>query len=245
LQPAGVVSDTYTVSSGPFIISIKSDRIEFRVWAPESEKGELLAEARAVVESLGKVLSIQYSTALEVMTPTVETYHADKLSRDIEMSATGGNFAVMMGSADFIIRDAQGNVIDSSEMRRERVRQEERRRVLFLANRGSEDTALREMLHYRQEYETDQIGRLHHLFDLLQVAERVYHGRPEAADKLHILEKDLDRLGSIANDENLTNGRHPGRSPGPHRRATPEEISTCERVADAIIDARAGFRQIP
>jgi hypothetical protein len=46
----------------------------------------------------------------------------------------------------------------------------------------------------------------------------------------------LSDLAAVSNDPTVLNGRHPGRSLGPHRIASEAEVTTCERVAKAIID---------
>ncbi len=245
LQPAGVVTDTYTAESGPFVITVATDRITIRVWAPETDRDQLVGEARQLVENLANLFRAQYHHALALGSVAIETLHSDSRRRDIEVRLIGGTLRISGGVADFIVRDTNGKIIDSSEIRRQREGQEQRRRIIHLAARAAQDPVLSEMLRYRTEYECNGRRRLHHLYDLLQVAERVYGRREDVADALHLNERDLSELGRISNEPTLTNGRHPGESSGPHRPATPEEIRTCERVADAIIDARSGFQRIP
>jgi hypothetical protein len=247
LQPAGIVTYTFKEESGPFIIIVKTDRIEMRVCAPETHKDQLVREAGQLVSNLAKVLAAQYHVALQVGPQTIETYPSDRpASKDIEVGIIGHILRASIGTLDPIVGDVSGNIIDSSEMRRDREQQEQARRAIYLAAQAAQDSVLSEMLGYRKEYECDPLGRLHHLYDILRVAQREYGGRKAAATGLHLsFDDDLDKLGRISCNPELTNGRHRGDSPGPHRPATSEEVATCERVADAIIDARAGFRPIP
>src|SRR5439155_22845468 len=92
------------------------------------------------------------------------------------------------------------------------------------------------MLEHRTRYTSATDGRLHPLYDVLQVIERLYRGRKKAAKALNMTCAELDALARINNDPNVLNGRHPGNSPGPHRTASEAEVNTCERVARAIID---------
>lgn len=242
LRPAGIVTDTFSLESGPLIVTVRGDRIEFRAWAEESEKEQLQRQAAALAGNLAVMLSIQYGTAITLGPTAAETYHVEPgvVRKDIEVRVIGGQFTMTGGAVDFELRDANGNVIDSSEMRRQEERRRLRGRSIQLAARACDDTALREMLQHRAQYEADLSGRLHHLFDILEVAERVHGSRRKAADELHLSDHDLSELARIANDKNLINGRHPGQS-SEHHLASPEEVAICERVADMIIDAQASW----
>jgi hypothetical protein len=92
------------------------------------------------------------------------------------------------------------------------------------------------MLQHWSRYVAAVEGRLHPLYDVLQVAERLYGGRKQAAAALNVREVDLRDLGRISNDPTVLNDRHPGRAQGPHRIATEAEVKTCERVARALIE---------
>lgn len=123
-----------------------------------------------------------------------------------------------------------------------------RKRLTIITRRAILDPNLRDMLDHWSRYAGDPDGRLHPLYDVLQVVERKYgrakaakprkipKAREQAAKALKMKPADLDELGKISNDPNLLNGRHPGQSPGPHRTASRAEVNTCERVARAIID---------
>lgn len=139
------------------------------------------------------------------------------------------------GVADFEIRDAAGEVIDSSALQRERQRQETQVRIGDLARRAARDPNLLDMIDHQSRYDADPDGRLHPLYDVLQVVERLYGGRKQAALALNISEADLSDLGRVTNDPKVLSGRHPGKSQGPHRTASEGEVATCERVARAII----------
>lgn len=103
--------------------------------------------------------------------------------------------------------------------------------------RAAIDLNLREMLGRWSTYVADPEGRLHPLYDVLQLVERIYGDRRKAASALSVSYADLTDLGRISNDPTVLNGRHPGRSPGPHRISTEAEANTCERVVKAIIES--------
>ena len=110
------------------------------------------------------------------------------------------------------------------------------RRILDRTKRAAFESNLRDMLGHWSRYIADPEGRLHPLYDVLQVAERVYGDRRRAASALNISYSGLSDLGRISNDPSVLNGRHPGKSPRPHRIATKDEVGICERVVKAIIE---------
>jgi len=103
------------------------------------------------------------------------------------------------------------------------------------------------MLQHWSEYAADSDRRLHPLYDVLQVAERLYRGRKNAALALKMSEADLDDLGRISNHPAVLNGRHPGRTLGPHRVATESEANTCERLREPLsrIKLQSRFSSAP
>ncbi len=142
---------------------------------------------------------------------------------------------------EFELRDASGNIVNSSAALREQEKQATELDVANLANWTTRDSSLRDMLDHWQRYLGDPEGRLHPLYDILQVAERVYgygkNKRKAVATKLAMNLGDLNTLAEKCNNNMLLNGRHPGMSPGSHRVADGDEVASCERVARQIITA--------
>jgi hypothetical protein len=157
--------------------------------------------------------------------------------RQIFASVTIHGKATM--SADLTLLNDAGEIVDSSEMQRERQRKAHEYEIGALTNRIANDLVLGEMIGHWERYAGDVEGRLHPLYDLLEVTVRIYKGRSNAAAALGIGSKDLDELGHITNDKRILNGRHPGQTPGPHSVASDSDVNTCERVARLIIERYA------
>jgi hypothetical protein len=127
--------------------------------------------------------------------------------------------------------------IDPSTLEVERQHAQER--IVDLAKREALNPALQDMLEPWRRYKGDSDGRLHPLYDVLQVAERLYGDRKQVSAALNISLAKLSELGRITNDPMVLSGRHPVRVQGPHRIASEVEISTCEHVARALIENQA------
>jgi hypothetical protein len=227
----------YAVAVSPFTVIANNRTVTLTTKADAVDESALIEQSGAVARNVARSLSYALQKRFEV---SYGGYSVRQPGGGIAICpATAAATATASGSADYEMRDLAGNVVDSSAMQRDRERQATEQRVSDLARRAARDVNLRDMLDHWERYVADPEGRLHPLYDILQVAETLHAGknaRGKAAVALNMVEKDLDELGRISNDPTVLNGRHPGKSLGPHRIATEAEVATCERVARAMIE---------
>jgi hypothetical protein len=231
----------YAVHVPPFHAALREGTLALSTSADDSEEQNLRKKADQVAHDLARSLSFEHSERFDVayqgrhvLMPTGQQ------SVSLMVRGTIGPApSKMSDSCEFEVRDAAGNVTDSSALQRERVRHAAQQRIAERAIRSAADPNLRDMLDHWSRYAADPDGRLHPLYDVLEVASRLYHGREQVASALNISMADLNALGRISNDPTILHGRHLGRSQGPHRIATESEINTCKRVARAVIDSYA------
>jgi hypothetical protein len=227
----------YSISVAPFEVVARGNTLTLTTTADASAEQSLREQANEVAHNLARGLSFEHgerfevaSTGYDVLTPG----GGQRASISCTIIAKGAVVLATCGAAAVEIRDAAGNVIDSPAIRQGRELEVALQRLTEITKRAALDANLRDMLDHWTRYDADD-GRLHPLYDVLQVAERVYGGRKKASSALNLSDTDLSDLGRISNDPTVLNGRHPGESPGPHRIATKAEVNTCERVARAII----------
>jgi len=225
ISPSPAVEYADTIP--PFDVVIGKNTITLTIRA-NSADAQLIDQANEVAHDVARSLSYEHSSRFDVAYGGYEE-EAPTGSKSAYVIARISGMSVMLGSAEFEMRDSDGNVIDSSAIQR-------RKRLTTLTRRAILDPNLRDMLDHRSRYASDPDGRLHPLYDVLQVVERLYRGRKYAAKALNMTFDELDALARISNNPYVLNGRHPGESPGPHRTASEAEVNTCERVARAIID---------
>jgi hypothetical protein len=218
------VAVEYKLTLSPFHVTLREKALALRVSAETAAEHRLREEANQVAHDLARSLSYEMG----------ERFKAEYQGRHV-LFDTGQQ------SVDFrfklTVLAAPLETADSADLERER--QDAQRRLVNLTRRAALDGNLRDMLEHWRRYIGDPDGRLHPLYDVLQVAERLYGNRRKAASALNISDADLCDLGRISNDPTVLNGRHPGESLGPHRIATKVEVSTCERVACALIENQA------
>jgi hypothetical protein len=225
--------DEYSVAIPPFEVAIRDRSIVFMVFGEPGKEGELRLESERLAPALTKSLSFQRG----------ERFKASYASHEIDtptgrqIFVSGRIDAKASASAELTAHDEYGNIVNSSEMQRVIQRETQEDKIGMLTMRAASDRVLQEMLGHWERYAGDLEGRLHPLYDLLEVAERVYHGRTGTANVLGIRTSDLNKLARITNDDGILNGRHPGKTPGPHQVASEDEVNTCERIARLIIES--------
>ena len=228
----------YAVTISPFEIKALGNTLALATTADASDEQRVRTQADDMAHNFARSLSYEHGERFvvaaaggRVLYPTGQQRVTASFRITVRPAAVATS-----GTLDFDARDAAGNVIDSSALRRERERQAAHQRITDSTRRAGIDPNLKDMLDHWSRYTGDSDGRLHPLYDVLQVVERLYGGRRKASSALKISQGDLSDLGHISNDPTVLNGRHPGNSPGPHRTASETEVRTCERVARAIIE---------
>jgi hypothetical protein len=234
LAPA--VPIEYTVSVLPFDVVVRENKLTLTADADPTEEQKLQNEADRIAHGLALSLSYRYATCFEVTYENYQVLAPDGRQRVSVSAHIVADACLIADIAEFEVRDADGNVVNSSSLQKERQHKVDQHGLVELTRRATGDANLRDMLNHWHRYVGDPDGRLHPLYDVLQVVERVYHGRGSVASALNMCGADLSYLAKITNDPTVLNGRHPGKSQGPHRLATETEVADCERIARAVID---------
>jgi hypothetical protein len=213
----------YKVSLPPFDATMREAKLVLTATADAVDEERLRKQADQVAHDLVRSLSYELADGFAV------EFQGRHVLRDSGQQSVSFSVTLTVRPADCEAREAA----------EKRERQAAQQRIVDLARRETIDATLRDMLDHWSRYATDPKGRLHPLYDVLQVVERLYGGRGKAAAALKMKEADLKELGRISNDPTVLNGRHPGRAQGPHRVASDAEVNTCERVARALIEHQA------
>jgi hypothetical protein len=85
---------------------------------------------------------------------------------------------------------------------------------------------------------SDPANELVHLYEIRDAIVKDYRGDAEARRKLQLTGKEWKRLGYLANDAPLTEGRHRGKH-SKLRHATAAELDEARKIARCLIEAFA------
>jgi hypothetical protein len=165
--------------------------------------------------------------------PTLHRVHPDGridawvFTEPATMTFTGG-------ITDFITRDSAGNVV--SDTRRERIDKRKDLAERAAAHATTDDTANAILRSYSAAV-YDPANELVHLYEIREALARRFANEATAIATLSLSSTRWSRLGRLANDEPLKQGRHRGRQAGALRDATKEELSEAREIARSMVES--------
>jgi hypothetical protein len=152
--------------------------------------------------------------------------------KDAWVFVEGTTVVVSGGTADFVLRDAAGNV--TRDTRRERI--EHRIGLAQLAARYISDAVASALLRSYAAAVNDPRNELVHLYEIRDALSRQFGGKSAATSAVGITGQQWSRLGQLANNEPFTQGRHRGKQLGSVRYATASELSEAREIARGMVE---------
>ena len=161
--------------------------------------------------------------------------HAPNGKKAISIGLDGVLAFVGAGQCDVVVRDASGAVVQDTKS--ERIA-EHTKFIDSMMPKLARSPELMALLQSYKDAVDDPDKELAHLYDIIDALGRYYHGQHKARRKLPITKTDWSRLGELANDAPLKEGRHRGRH-SKLRHATTAELNEARTIARQIITAFA------
>jgi hypothetical protein len=152
--------------------------------------------------------------------------------KDAWAFAEGATAVVSGGTVDFVLRDADGNVIHDT--RRERI--DERIGLAELAARYISDSVANALLRSYAAAVNDPRNELVHLYEIRDALSEHFGGESAATSAVGVSGTQWSRLGQLANSEPFTQGRHRGKQLGSLRDAAASELSEAREIARRMVE---------
>lgn len=163
--------------------------------------------------------------------PGVARVHADG-RRDAWLFAEPATLTFTGGTADFVVKDAAGNVV--RDTKKERI--DHRKDLANTAASMVEDAVASSILRSYAAAVNDPANELVHLYEIRDALAAHFGGEKPAITALGITSAQWSTLGRLANEEPLRQGRHRGKKLGALREATREELEQARATARALIE---------
>ncbi len=141
--------------------------------------------------------------------------------------------AINGGCADFVYKDAAGNVVRNTK--EERIQR--RNGFIQLAARHLNNALALVLLRSYSAAVNDPRNELVHLYEIRDALSRQFGGEAAARSAVNITKAEWSRLGQLANNEPIIQGRHRGKSLGSLREATAAELSEAREIAYKMIES--------
>lgn len=216
-----------TLSHDGFEIEIAADWVEARI-EDDGHKELQRGRVEPIVHGIARRIGLAEKTRFTAILGSMSSFDARSNRRDTTAFLSGAASCKASVHADIVLRSSDGTVIADS-------RQERISGMVRFAHSSSMDQTLSRMADYLLEYYSDREKRLAPLFDVIELAGEVFGGKHRAAIVLGVGIRQMKSATGIMNNKAIRSGRHRGRELGNQRDPRPEEIQSCEAVAQKIV----------
>ena len=216
-------------------ISISKGKIEAKVKADNfDENPNLRNELHIEIESYFLGMQIFTNKPYELSKNPSMTRQYPNGRRDIYLSMEGGIIVSGSMQVNFIVKDKNGTIIKDS--RKERI-EKKREFAVLVAKHRPKNINVGKMVDSYNNAIRDQNNELVHLYEIRDTLQKIFSRGDIACKVLNLSKKAWRRLGSLANDEPLIQGRHRGQSVGVLRKATIAELKEARSIGGGMIEA--------
>lgn len=144
------------------------------------------------------------------------------------------NMKMTMELVDYIVKDPNGFVLSDSKQER----QEKRKKLSILAAKYMKtDSAVDSILSSFEKSLNNPKTTLVHLYEIRDALANRFSGEAIARNELGISKSKWSKLGQLANNEPLNQGRHSGEHIGDLRDATESELDEARSIAIEMVVA--------
>jgi hypothetical protein len=182
------------------------------------------------VEGLLRVRQLLTHRPFHLNDASVYQHHSDG-TKSISLCAAAGEFLSAVGQCDFVVRNASGAVVQDSKA--ERI-EEHADFVDAVLPKVANSPILTALLASYNSAVNDPANELVHLYEIRDALRKHYGTDAETRRKLGITQKEWKRLGYLANDAPLNEGRHRGRHTN-LRHVNAGELDEARKIARGLI----------
>jgi hypothetical protein len=235
-EPAGFLTSTHRVSTASADVVFEGGAVTATLHQPQGPVPEqILEELQAVLDGVLVAQQLLHHKPYRLSGPKIRQHCPDgKIDSAISVSA--GEMLIIGEQVDFVITNAQGNVVIDTAAERAAQHGAFIDQVAVAAQKSKLVGKL--LASYRTAV-ADPSNELIHLYEIRDALKKHFGKEDEAIRALGIRKADWKRLGTLANTEPLEEGRHRGRHPSGLRKASQDELNEARRIARALIEAYA------
>jgi len=224
-------SETLIKQDG-YEMTIKDGKAEARLQFVDRD-GEYLIREELHESLKNRFLGVQLFThkAFQLSQPSTFHLHPDG-KRDVFIQVKAAVITVTSNKVDLLIKDESGNIV--ADTKQERI--EQKNQFADLAEKYGKDPLTIALLNSYKNAVSDPKNELIHLYEICDTLKTAFKSIKNACTKLGISRKqEWGRLGILANDEPLKQGRHRGQNAGYLRDATNAELNEARQIARKMV----------
>jgi hypothetical protein len=232
-SPPDYFEEPIQIKRDDYVMTISSGTVEARI------KPEIYDKDQSMRDKLHSSLNDRF---LGVQLFSHKPYELSKASmyrlhpdgrKDITIFPESLVLTMSMGEPDIIVKDKDGNVI--SDSKHERIQKKQKLAELAEKYR-QKDPVVASVLRSYNGAVKDPDNELVHLYDIRDAIKKKFGGESAARSALGIIRKQWSRLGELADDMPIKQGRHRGKHPGVLRDATEGELKEARSIARNLVE---------
>lgn len=221
---------TFDVGECSFVLNTGSAQARLSAeGVAEDQIGTLRGELHEALDARFLAAQVLGHRQYLLSKPSMVREHDDG-RRDGYMFPEPASLKFTCAKVDFITTDADGNVQDS---KRNRIAQ--RKSFAVQAAKYITDPIVNSIVRSYSAAVSDPRNELIHLYEIRDAMLKRFGGEKTAQEAIGISSTQWSRLGRLANEEPITQGRHRGKQSGLLREATEVELEEARSIARAMI----------
>jgi len=239
-SPLDFFEAPYECEAVAYRIAIDAGKVTVSLEMPMDPLSDAIRrESTTEVERLFKVRQLRAHRTFQLDGPVINQIRLDG-SKSVAVAVAFAAVGVSVGRADFILRDSSGVVLQDS--RADRIR-EDTVSLNAMTPKLARSPLLGTLIESYGAAVRDPGNELIHLYEIRDALAGHFGGETATRHALRITKKSWNRLGALANDEPLKEGRHRGQHASALRPASEDELREARTIARGWIEAFAD--QIP
>jgi len=240
-SPADYFEGAIRISRDEYEMTVHSGKVEAKIKPEVYDKD---CKIRDVIHCTlnGRFLGVELLThqAYELSEPRLYRLHRDG-RKDVTIFPKPCVVTVSMGAPDIIITDKYVNLV--SDSRKERI--EKKKEVAELVEKYlTKDLVVASLLNSYHSAVNDPDNELIHMYEIRDALSKKFGDERQAYTNLGLSSAQWSRLGQLANNEPLKQGRHRGKSAGTLRDATEKELEEARAIARTFVKAYLDYLEI-
>jgi len=226
-----IVCKTYSMTIDKGKVEARIDPVAY------DNESEIRNELHDALNACFLGVQLLKHTPYKLSKPSMYRLHPDG-RRDVTIFPEPCAAIASVGIPDVVVKDKNGNIVSSSQ----RDRSEKMKKLAELAERYSpQDKVVASMLASYNRAVNDPGNELVHLYEIRDALSSKFGGESGALEKLDISSTQWSRLGRLADDTPLRQGRHRGRKLGELRDATASELEEVRSSSRKMIKAYLNY----
>lgn len=225
-QPQDLFEVPYRHSSAEYALLIEGGRAIATLIVPQEPVDQRLETLITNhLQGILLVRQLQVHRGYVLEGPRIHQHTGER--KNIAIRVGSGSFVLSGGQADFVHRDAAGNVLRDTKT--ERTAGHIAMLNAVVPKIGMSPT-LRGLLTSYSRSASDPRNELVHLYEIRDALSTHYRGKQNARTALNIAQSEWQRLGILANVEPIEQGRHRGKHFAGRRDVTDAELQEARSI---------------